>query len=168
MYIKYRVKRNSGPVYEPIPAHPDAIYRPQYRPTPNHSPPLDSDIEAPRLLANNPMVAAPLTAGSGGFPLGWIIGPLLAILAAIVLAGLVYAMKKKRNLKKKLEEEEEEKENTPEKKDAFNLKARPNRKDSSSVENIPLKTMKSDVSSTEVSSTVQGHQSIISTKIDFL
>lgn len=170
MYIKYRVKRNSGPVYESIPAHPDAIYRPQYRPTPVHSLPFDSDIAAPRLLASNPMVAAPLAAGSGGFSLGWIIGPSLAILAAIVLAGLVYGMKKKQNLKRKLEE----KEDTPEKKDAFNVKARPNRKDPSSVENIPLKTMKSDVLSTEkhrtmpVSSTAQGHQSIISTKIDLL
>ena len=163
MYIKYRVKRNSGPVHEPIPAHPDAIYRPQHRPIPP-----DSSVAAPRILANSPMVAAPLAAGgAGGFPLGWIIGPLIALLTAIALAGLIYAIKKKQNLDTKAqhgEEEDKEENNPPQKKDIFNIKSRPDRtenldddhqyEDKSSVENIPLKTMKSDLLSQEKQKTI--------------
>lgn len=121
MYIKYRVKRTSGPVHEPIPAHPDSIYRP--------IPPNNSPLGASRILANSPMVAAPLVAGTGGLPLGWIIGPLIALLTAVALAGLVFAMKKKQNLDEKAQQGEDDNHPPPQKKDIFNIKSRPNRKE---------------------------------------
>ena len=128
MSIRYRLKRSrfeywknnlslidnkliflSGPVNEPIPAHPDAIYRPQNRPIPTNAPPVASATIAPRAMANNPVVAAPLAAGGGGFSPWWIIGPLLALLAAMALGALAYTMKKNHDLKKQAAEENNEK-----------------------------------------------------------
>lgn len=90
---------HSGPVHEPIPAHPDAIYRPQHRPTPS------SNAAAPR-LGSNPIMAAPLGAGAAGFSPWLIAGPLLAVLVAAVLAALAYALKKKNDSKKQREKDQ--------------------------------------------------------------
>ncbi len=149
-FIKKKLILTSGPIHESIPAHPDAFYRPQYRPTPVSAPLVDSGVIAPRLLANNPIVAAPLAAGGSGFSPWWIIGPLLALLAAMALGALAYGIKKKQNLKKQAEEE-----NNPETKKISNAKTNQNKKENSDddddnnakrlpVENVPLRTIKPD------------------------
>jgi len=85
---------HSGPVHEPIPAHPDALYRPQNRPKP------PNNAGAAR-LASNPVMAAPLAGGAAaGFSPWWIAGLLLPLLVAAALAALAYAAKKKNDSKK--------------------------------------------------------------------
>ena len=94
MSIRYRFKRSrfeysSGPVHEPIQAHPDSFYRPI---------PHDDGPIVPRLLSNSPIAAAPLAAGgAGGFSPWWILGPLLALLAAMAVGALAYGIKKKQD-----------------------------------------------------------------------
>jgi hypothetical protein len=117
----------SGPVYEPIPAHPDAIYRSQNRPVPENMPVVPSDIIAPRAMSNNVVEAAPLAAGGNGFSPWWIIGPLLALLAAMAAGALAYTMKKKHDSKTQAERENTEGDSTSRK---------------LPVENVPLRSMK--------------------------
>jgi hypothetical protein len=118
----------SGPVYEPIPAHPDAIYRSQNRPVPEIMPLIPSDVIAPRAMSNNVVVAAPLAAGGSGFSPWWIIGPLLALLAAMAAGALAYTMKKKNDAKTQAERENTKGDSTTRK---------------LPVENVPLRSMKS-------------------------
>ncbi len=163
---------SSSPVHEPIPAHPDAIYRPQYRPTPSIVLPVDSGAIAPRLMDSNPAVAAPLAAGGSGFSPWWIIGPLLALIAAMALGTLAYAMKKKHDSKKQVEEE-----NDPGKREINDTKTNKNKEENLEnegsirnlrVENVPLRSMKSDTITNEqkrtvsMSSTAKGKYSILS------
>lgn len=141
---------SSGLVHEPIPAHPDAIYQPQYRPIPLKLPPADSEFIGPRLMDVNPSLAAPHTASGDGFSLWWIFGPLIALLAAMIIAALIYGTKKKNDSKK---QDEKEKINDPEKRKTNNKKTS-EAKDKKqtedhhakqiSVENVPLKSIKSD------------------------
>ena len=129
---------SSGLVYDSIPAHPDAIYRPQNRPTPLNVPSEDSVAIAPRLMDVNPVVAAPLVAGGSGFSPWLIIGPLLVLLGAMALAALVYAIKKKNDSAKKGTDDKKtnkRKEENP--KDDDHAKQLP-------IENVPLTSMKSD------------------------
>ncbi len=139
----------SGPVNEPIPAHPDAIYRPQNRPVPTHVPPVASAAIAPHAIVNNPVVAAAHAAGGGGFSPWWIIGPLLALLAAMALGALAYTLKKSHDLKKQAAEENDEK--TSENKENPENDGGASK---SSVENMPLRNMKPDTISKEQKRTV--------------
>jgi hypothetical protein len=139
---------SSGPVHEPIPAHPDAIYRPQNRPIPVNVPPADSDVIAPRVMADNPVVAAPLAAGENGFSPWWIIGPLLALLAMMALGTLAYTMKKKHDSKKQAEQE-----NNPRQRETNDRKTNKNKEHNqenddntkkSPVDNVLLRSFKPD------------------------
>ncbi|CAF3848205.1 unnamed protein product [Rotaria sp. Silwood1] len=113
MSIKYRLKRNNGPLNEPIPVHPDAIYRPQNRPMPENTRLATSNVIVPHVTNNNPVLPAPLIDGKSGFSPWLIIGPLLGLLAILALAALTYFMKKKYDTGKQTE-----KENNPEKQEA--------------------------------------------------
>jgi hypothetical protein len=161
----------SGQVHEPIPAHPDAIYRPQHRPTPANIPPIDSGVIAPRIMANNPVVAAPLAAGGSSFSPWWIIGPLLALLAAMTLGALAYIMKKKHDSKKQAQEE-----NEPGKRETNDREANKNKEENLEsdenarklpVENVPLRSVKPDTISKEqqrtapLSFTARGEYSLL-------
>jgi phosphate/sulfate permease len=112
-------------------------------------------------MANDRMIAAPLAAGGSSFSPWWIIGPLLALIAAMALAALVYAIKKKHDLKKQAEEE-----NDPGKRET-NQNKEENSEDrdrakKSPIENLPLTNMKPDTKTkeqkrtTSMSSTVEG------------
>lgn len=102
----------SGALAQPIPVHPDANYRPQNRPVPPPSSNPSVVAAAPRAMANAPVVAAPLAAagGAGGFSPWWILGPLLALLAAMALGALAYARKKKND---QLSDQDEKKDGNP-------------------------------------------------------
>jgi hypothetical protein len=135
----------SGPVNEPIPAHPDAIYRPQNRPVPANAPPAASNNIVPYAKFTDPVVAAPLGAGGGGgFSPWWIIGPLLALLAAMALGILAYTMKKKYDSKKQSEQENDRKngENKENPENDGSARKLP-------VENVPLRSIKPDTISKE-------------------
>ncbi|CAF0817779.1 unnamed protein product [Adineta steineri] len=99
MSIRYRLKRNSGPVNDPIPVYPDAIYRPKNRPVPVNIPSIDSKKLEPRIMPKSaPQITpqiAPLAANESGYSLWWIIGPLLAVFVAMIIGALVYVTKKK-------------------------------------------------------------------------
>ncbi|UJR34177.1 hypothetical protein I4U23_021584 [Adineta vaga] len=98
--IKKQKKKPGGLVNEPIPTHPDAIYRPQSRPLPaSHSPPV-INIIAPRTMAD---AAVPLSTTENGFSPWWIIGPFLALLSVMALAALVYIKKKQADSENTLE-----------------------------------------------------------------
>ncbi|CAF1243717.1 unnamed protein product [Adineta ricciae] len=86
----------SGPVNEPIPAHPDSIYRPQNRPLPVFPSPPARIAMAPSPMVDSVPVAAPLGSNGNGFSPWWIIGPLLAVLAVMTVGALAY-LKKKQN-----------------------------------------------------------------------
>ncbi|CAF4053561.1 unnamed protein product, partial [Rotaria sp. Silwood1] len=102
-----------GPLNEPIPVHPDAIYRPQNRPMPENTRLATSNVIVPHVINNNPVLPAPLIDGKSGFSPWLIIGPLLGLLAILALAALTYFMKKKYDTGKQTE-----KENNPEKQEA--------------------------------------------------
>ena len=144
---------SSDPVYESIPAHPDAIYRPQHRPRP-----ASSDAIALRSMVDSPVVAAPLAAGGDGFSPWWIIGPLLALLTAMALGALLYIAKKKHTSKKQSEEENDQKKRgTDGKKTNKNKEENPKESDSArkfSVENERSRSTKSDTISIEQKRTV--------------
>ena len=87
----------SGALAEPIPVHPDANYRAQHRPAPPPSPHPAAIAPAAAKVVAAPVAAAPMAAGTaaGGFSPWWILGPLLALVAALALGILAYTMKKK-------------------------------------------------------------------------
>ncbi|CAF1073415.1 unnamed protein product [Adineta steineri] len=95
MSIRYRLKRNSGLVNDPIPVYPDAIYRPKNRPVPVNIPSIDSKKLEPRIMPKSAPQIAPLAANESGYSLWWIIGPLLAVFIAMIIGALVYVAKKK-------------------------------------------------------------------------
>ena len=128
--------------------------------------PASSDAIAPRAMGNNVVVAAPLAAGGSGFSPWWIIGPLLALLAAMALGALAYIMKKKHDSKKQAEDEKD-----PEKRETNDRKINKNKEENledddsekiSRIENVPLRSMKPDTILQEqertepMSSTVKG------------
>jgi hypothetical protein len=108
-------------------------------------------------MSSNPVVAAPLAASGGGFSPWWIIGPLIALLAAMALAALAYAVKKKRDPTKQAEGA-----NDPDKvrkKGTNDGKVGDNKKEISEgehgsasrspVENVPLRSIKPNTTSDE-------------------
>jgi hypothetical protein len=122
------------------------------------------------MLSNNPIVAAPLAAAGGsGFSPWWIMGPLLALLAAMAVGALAYGIKKKQDSKKQAEEE-----NNPKKKKISNAKTNQDKPDDDAnnakqlpVENVPLRTMKlhspfkEEKKTMPLSSTAKGQYSIV-------
>ncbi|CAF3952381.1 unnamed protein product [Rotaria sp. Silwood2] len=137
---------SSGPLNEPIPAHPDAIYRPQNRPMKENI-----RLATPKLIVShvnnhNPVLAAPLTDGASGFSPWWIIGPLLGLLAILALAALAYFMKKKYDSDKQVEREN----NSEQQKTNDNLESLDNT-EKSTVQNVTLRQMKPNIISNEQS-----------------
>ncbi|CAF0990327.1 unnamed protein product [Adineta steineri] len=135
MSIRYRLKRNSGPINDPIPVYPDAIYRPKNRPIPVNIPSIDSKKLELRIMPKSaPQITpqiAPLAANESGYSLWWIIGPLLAVFVAMIIGALVYVTKKKNA---------SQQENGSKKRETDN---------SEDDNNILLKNMKSDIISKE-------------------
>ncbi|CAF0973388.1 unnamed protein product [Adineta steineri] len=140
MSIRYRLKRNSGPVNNPIPVYPDAIYRPKNRPVPVNIPSIDSKKLESRIMPKSaPQITpqiAPLAANESGYSLWWIIGPLLAVFVAMIIGALVYVTKKKNA---------SQQENGSKKRETDN---------SEDDNNILLKNMKSDIISNEQNRTL--------------
>ncbi|CAF1281518.1 unnamed protein product [Rotaria magnacalcarata] len=104
MSIRYRFKRNKFDLLnDPIPVHPDAIYRSHNRPKPENVPLLVS-----RVIKNNVIVSAPFIANDSDFSFWSIMGPLFVLFIILGLGVLAYRMKKKRDSEKRFNSEDNE------------------------------------------------------------
>ncbi|CAF3820691.1 unnamed protein product [Rotaria magnacalcarata] len=105
MSIRYRFKRNKfdSLLNDPIPVHPDAIYRSHNRPKPENVPLLVS-----RVIKNNVIVSAPFIANDSDFSFWSIMGPLFVLFIILGLGVLAYRMKKKRDSEKRFNSEDNE------------------------------------------------------------